>query len=533
MKHLVFLTLNCSFSHSGMVLPMLHSACADLENWQWHRVESTTDDDLSVIASQVAAFEPDLVCASCYLFNRREVLDVLGRIHALSPACRIAVGGPEALGEGAEKLLAYPFIHTVFRGEGETEFRAFLENGLPPGIFPADGNGVFEDWAECSLPVADEFFRTDKPFVQVETSRGCPMGCAYCTSGGTQLRLKPLERVREELTLLHSKGVRDIRLLDRTFNLPYERSCALLKMFREEFPDIHFHLEIHPQFLNDELKKELSSAKPGQLHLEAGIQTLDESVQQLIGRKSPPDKALEGLRFLCNTGRFETHADLLAGLPGQTLKSLFKDIDTLLEVSPAEIQLEVLKILPGTPLKQQTEEFGIVYAPEPPYDVMKTSCMTTADILEARLASRLLDLLANHAVLHGVLRTMYRENPQVFPALLTFFKERGLELRRLYSLQSRFAMLQEFLTEDYPESRKALAYAWLDAGYAPGEGAAQAAEKLHAFPEELPVPDGFQDKVAEKESRCYRIYDRLYVFNRRYSMNLPMFFIIAEKGGMP
>ncbi|MBO5308579.1 MAG: hypothetical protein J6C40_11305, partial [Lentisphaeria bacterium] len=62
---------------------------------------------------------------------------------------------------------------------------------------------------------------------------------------------------------------------------------------------------------------------------------------------------------------------------------------------------------------------------------------------------------------------------------------------------------------------------------------AQAAEKLHAFPEELPVPDGFQDKVAEKESRCYRIYDRLYVFNRRYSMNLPMFFIVAKKGGMP
>ena len=522
MKHLVFLTLNCSFSHSGMVLPMLHSACAGLEDWQWHRVESTTDDDLSVIASQIAAHEPDLVCATCYLFNRCEVLDVLGRVHALCPECRIAVGGPEALGEGAEKLLNCSFIHAVFRGEGETEFRKFLQNGLPGGIFPADGNGVFEEWAESSLPVADEFFRTDKPFVQMETSRGCPMGCAYCTSGGTQLRLKTLERVREELTLLHGKGVRDIRLLDRTFNLPYERSCALLKMFREEFPDIHFHLEIHPQFLNDELKKELNSANPGQLHLEVGIQTLDENVQQLIGRKSPPEKALEGLSFLVGNDRFETHADLLAGLPGQTLGALFRDIDTLLAVSPAEIQLEVLKILPGTPLKQRAAELGIVYAPEPPYDVMKTPDMSSDDIYEARLASRLLDLLPNHRALHGVLKCMHHEKPGYFPELLAFFKSKGFELRRLYNLQTRFALLEEFLKQDFPLSCKELAYAWLDAGFTPGEGAAKAAEKLRELPGNFSCPDGFQEKIQEKESRFYRIYDRIYIYNRRYSMNLPM-----------
>ena len=158
MKHLVFLTLNCSFSHSGMVLPMLHAACADLQDWSWHRVETTTDDDPGTIAAQAAAFEPDLVCATCYLFNRREVLDVLGRIHALVPECRIVVGGPEALGEGAELLLKQnSFIYAVFRGEGEVEFRHFLENGMPAGIFPQKGTEYFTTGPNIPVPRQTRF----------------------------------------------------------------------------------------------------------------------------------------------------------------------------------------------------------------------------------------------------------------------------------------------------------------------------------------------------------------------------------------
>ena len=79
------------------------------------------------------------------------------------------------------------------------------------------------------------------------------------------------------------------------------------------------------------------------------------------------------------------------------------------------------------------------------------------------------------------------------------------------------------MQENYPQSRKELAYAWLDAGFSPGEGAAVEAEKLRAFPDDIPLAAEIREKVLEKESRIYRIYDRIYVYNRRYSMNLPMY----------
>jgi hypothetical protein len=61
------------------------------------------------------------------------------------------------------------------------------------------------------------------------------MKCFYCTSGGSQTRYRTLEQLREELHLLESKGVKEVRMLDRTFNLPQERGSAILRMFREEF----------------------------------------------------------------------------------------------------------------------------------------------------------------------------------------------------------------------------------------------------------------------------------------------------------
>ena len=156
-------------------------------------------------------------------------------------------------GRAEEILKNYPFIGVAFRGEGEGVFPAFLARfDLYPvrAVIPAEGSAVFEEWESASPPVGDPFFRVDKPFVQMETSRGCPMGCIYCTSCHTKVRCKSPDSVRKELTMLRGRGVSEIRLLDRTFNFPPKRGAELLRIFRTEFPDLRFHLEIHPGFLD-------------------------------------------------------------------------------------------------------------------------------------------------------------------------------------------------------------------------------------------------------------------------------------------
>lgn len=531
-RRLVFLTVNSSYSHSSLALPLLHQACRDLENWEFLRYDMTIKEDVLTAVQAIDSLRCDLLAADLYLFNSSVALEVLQRCHALAPQCRIAVGGPECLGDGAEELLKrYPFLDCVFRGEGEEIFRDYLEHfddENPPlqHIVPAEGNGIFEAWSNSGFPVDDPFFVTDKPFVQMETSRGCPMKCFYCTSGGTLPRYRSLEQVRAELTALEKRGVRELRLLDRTFNLPQERGTALLKMFREEFPGMKFHLELHPQFLNDDLRHELGQALPGQLHIEVGIQCLDQKVQDLSGRRSNVKAALEGLTFLCSLSAFETHADLLAGLPGQTLAHIFADTDTLMNASVKEIQLEVLKVLPGTPLRQMASEYGLCYSETAPYDVMKTHTMSLEEIQTARDLSHLLDMTWNHRALHASLRVMHREQPGIVLLLLEFFRTSGGSRNVLWDLKKRFLFLSEYCSlHQLKESAAELACHWLLAGLPPGQGADTFSENCDRIPEKASLCAGDAACLASRETRCFRLEKSdsvcFFAFNRSFALNLP------------
>lgn len=57
---------------------------------------------------------------------------------------------------------------------------------------------------------------------------------------------------------IHRHGIKNVRVLDRTFNYNNKRAKELLNLFLEFSPDICFHLEIHPALLSEELKKELA-----------------------------------------------------------------------------------------------------------------------------------------------------------------------------------------------------------------------------------------------------------------------------------
>jgi hypothetical protein len=151
------------------------------------------------------------------------------------------------------------------------------------------------------------------------------------------------------------------------------------------------------------------------LQLEVGVQSFNPGVQHTLSRHQDNLATEANLRWLLAHSHAHLHADLIFGLPGETLEGFADGFDRLLAIGPHEIQLGILKRLRGTPITRHTQTHGMVYAAEPPYTVQQTA-MVDADILAGftRFA-RYWDLLANSGRFAQTLVLVLQQLPQVSP----------------------------------------------------------------------------------------------------------------------
>lgn len=475
---ILWIDLNSSYAHSSLALPALHAQIADTPSIEWEIVSATINENAGTVVEEVYRHKPDILAATAWLFNHEQLLHITSRLKALLPESCLILGGPEFLGDNECFLRKNPFVNCVFRGEGEEAFPQWLacwnrpeQWGAIPGLCFLDSDKQYRDngtarvlnFSNLVPPEKSPFFNWDKPFVQLETTRGCFNTCAFCVSGGEKpVRTLPIDNIRRRLQIIRQHGIKNVRVLDRTFNYNAHRAKELLRLFME-YPNIRFHLEIHPALLSEELKEELKQLPKGLLHLEAGIQSLREPVLEQSRRMGKLSDALKGLQFLCSLPNMETHADLIAGLPLYHLHEIFEDVYTLAGYNAGEIQLESLKLLPGTEMRRRAEELGIRYSPLPPYEVLATNEISVGELQTARQLSRLLDGFYNTPAW----RTLTRELILSDKAFLHNFLEYLIRINLIdqpMSLEKRGLILYEYCKQDYPEYQMQASIAWIEAG---------------------------------------------------------------------
>jgi radical SAM superfamily enzyme YgiQ (UPF0313 family) len=173
------------------------------------------------------------------------------------------------------------------------------------------------------------------------------------------------------------------------------------------------HFEIVPSIMPDELKEMLARFPPDTLRLEAGIQTLNPKVAARISRISNPEKELDVLQFLYEKTNAIIHADLIAGLPGEDFDSFGRGFDILWEAlsfenenvsqketfhKRVEIQVGILKQLPGAPISRHNSEYKMKYNPRPPYEVMETGALSAAELARIKNFARFWEIIVNRGL---------------------------------------------------------------------------------------------------------------------------------------
>ena len=477
---ILWLDINSSYSHSSVALPAIHAQVSDRTEWEWTVVRGTINDNPGTLAAAVAEQKPDIIAATFWLFTHQMQIEILSRAVQLLDKVKVICGGPEFLGDNEDFLRKHLFVTAIIKGEGEVALPLFLEAIDKPASWNSiDGlcwiesnggqyhdNGIARvaDFASLKYPEESPFFKWDKPFVQLETTRGCFNTCAFCVSGGEKpVRYQSLEQVKSRLKNIYSHGIKDVRVLDRTFNYDVARACEMLDIFTKYAGKMRFHLEIHPSLISDVLKEKLTSLPKGLLHLEAGIQSLDSYVLAESGRKGSLETSLKGLEYLCSLDNLETHADLIAGLPGYSLDMLCADIAKLVAIGVDELQVESLKVLPGTQMRRFACEKNLRYSPLPPYEILQTPVMSPKDLRTAMQVSRMLDFYYNAKPWKKVIRRLICEN-EGFILNFTAHLNRIMVLDSPLSLERRGVILYEYCREHHHDMLTDISIAWIEAG---------------------------------------------------------------------
>jgi len=458
MPDIILTTLNAKYIHAAFGLRYLF---ANLGELQPRAVIAEFDINLRPldIAEALLAREPKIIGLGIYIWNVAESLEVITAIKRVRPEVKIILGGPEVSyeteGQPIVALAAY-----VITGEADLKFaevcRALLESNPQSTIshpqFPKIILAELPDFSRIALPY-DYYTTADLAhrIVYVEASRGCPFTCEFCLSSlDIPVRQVPLDKFLEAMQQLIDRGLKQFKFVDRTFNLNIAVSKRLLEFFLARHqPGMFFHFEMIPDRLPAELREVIAKFPPGALQFEVGIQTFNPEVGSHISRRQNYDRLADNFQFLRRETSVHIHADLIVGLPGETLESFAAGFDRLIALGPQEIQVGILKRLRGTPIIRHDAEWQMVYNAHPPYEILQNKLLDFATMQRLRRFARYWDLAGNSGNFTATTPLIWSQG-KPFTNFLRFSDWLYAKIHRTDSIALvRLAeLLYEFLTDE-------------------------------------------------------------------------------------
>ena len=455
---IILATINAKYIHASLGLRYLYANMQELQpntEIQEFVIQTRPID----IVEQILAAKPSIVGFGVYIWNIVETTNVVSLLKVIAPEVKVVLGGPEVSYETEQQVITQSADY-VLTGAADISFYQLcldIINNNEPAQKVLKSKPVA--LADLQLPYQ---YYTDEDLknrlLYVEASRGCPFKCEFCLSSlDTASNPFELDTFLEQMDILYQRGARNFKFIDRTFNLNINTSIKIMQFFLDRMTDdLYLHFEVVPDHLPRKLKEFLAQFPEDSLQFEVGIQTFEPQVQANISRKQNNDKSKDNLKWLRENTSAHIHADLIFGLPGETLESFRDSFNELYACNPQEIQLGILKRLKGSPIIRHTETFDLRFSPLPPFNILSTDRVDFATMQLVNRFARYWDMIGNSGRFKHALPILMDSNPfDEFMALTNWlFEQTGqthqINLKRLYEL---FAQATEVL---FPEKYQAV-----------------------------------------------------------------------------
>jgi len=390
MQKVVLLAINAKYVHSSLSVWVISEGVSKFSRTSHdvHVVEATINQKVPDIVKLVIAHMPDVIGVSSYIWNAGMLPELLKLLRERLSEVVIVLGGPEA-SNNADYWLENGADY-VLDGEGEYCFPRILDgfsqqdsNSLAALLNKSGSNSRQMNRPPVLPPVfpGETYINSlNGRLAYIETSRGCPFQCTFCLSAGSGVQYFPLDLVKEQILMLSKSSAKTLKFVDRTFNCNSERACEIFEHVIGLDTDCTFHFEAAADLFDERMLTLLNKAPPGRIQFEIGLQSFFEPALKASSRQMNIEKAEQNIRTLVQMQNIHIHIDLIAGLPYETLDDFMNSFDRAYSLNAHHLQLGFLKLLHGSVLREQAEDYGILYIKEPPYEIMCNSWLSTKDI---------------------------------------------------------------------------------------------------------------------------------------------------------
>ncbi|MBU0682408.1 MAG: cobalamin-dependent protein [Proteobacteria bacterium] len=341
--------------------------------------------DIAQLAAVIEDFQPEVVALSLrnvdnvaypdtttYLPHYQNILAVL---RPLTDAV-LVLGGP-GYSLFAERLLVELQGDYGVVGSGEQVIVCLLdalqgkaEAETIPGLLIRNGNQVVR--GHGTLPRAQWFTPLHKEFplehyqkiggmATVQTKRGCPFTCIYCSYPvleGRKAKMRPIDQVISELQEIRDRGIREVYFVDSVFNNPPEYAKELCRAMLQADLDLKWTCYAAPLNFDEELAALF--VQSGCLGVEFGTDTLSPVMLHNLGKSFSVADVLS-ISAICYDHKLPFCHAILVGGPGETKETLKETVANLAKTrASAVIFMTGLRIIPGTKLYDIALDEGVI-----------------------------------------------------------------------------------------------------------------------------------------------------------------------------
>lgn len=365
----------------GSVAAASRNAGHEVEMLDLMRVSETD----SVIREAVEGFGPRVIGIGVRNIddqNMENPLFLLDQVKEVISHCRNFSEAPIVLGGAGysifpESSLIYLGADMGIQGEGETAFPGLLKL-MEEGADLTEGAALYLPGLDlqCKRTFAKDLDKFPFPdvslwppsaakdpdlWVPVQTRRGCPMNCSYCSTPiieGRIIRRRTPEMVVDMIARYFEAGFRRFFFVDNTFNMPRSYAGEFCRELINRGIEISWRCIVYPGALDERLANHM--ARAGCRHVSLGFESGCERILRSMNKKF----TLEGVRRTSELLRdqgIHRMGFLLLGGPGETRESVEESLAFV-----DSLQLEVVKITvgiriyPGTFLAQIAQSEGMI-----------------------------------------------------------------------------------------------------------------------------------------------------------------------------